>query len=76
MATLNSYRFGAKLDEIPAEHWALLDTCVPYYETDDFIFTHANYLAESADGRAAGVHVAVGAVRSERRSSRTSRARR
>jgi serine/threonine protein phosphatase 1 len=43
--TLNSYRFGAKLEEIPAEHWALLDTCVPYYETDDYIFTHANYYA-------------------------------
>ena len=46
VATLNSYRFGATLDEIPPEHWALLDTCVPYYETDDFIFTHANYLAD------------------------------
>lgn len=46
VATLNSYRFGAKLAEIPAAHWALLDTCVPYYETDDFIFTHTNYLAD------------------------------
>jgi serine/threonine protein phosphatase 1 len=43
VATLNSYRFGAKLAEIPPEHWALLDSCVPYYETDDFIFAHANY---------------------------------
>lgn len=45
VATLNSYRFGASLDEIPAEHWALLESCVPYYETDRHIFTHANYYA-------------------------------
>ena len=48
VATLNSYRFGGKLADVPAEHWALLDTCVPYYETDEFIFTHANYLADLA----------------------------
>ncbi|MEX2093580.1 MAG: metallophosphoesterase, partial [Pirellulales bacterium] len=48
VSTLNSYRFGGTLADIPAEHWALLDTCVPYYETDDFIFTHANYLADLA----------------------------
>jgi len=48
VATLNSYRFGAKLADIPAEHWALLDTCLPYYETDEFIFTHANYVADLA----------------------------
>jgi serine/threonine protein phosphatase 1 len=41
--TLNSYRFGGTLAEIPAEHWALLDTCVPFYETDEFILSHANY---------------------------------
>ncbi len=46
VATLNSYRFGAKLEEIPAAHWDLLDTCVPYYETERFIFTHANYVAD------------------------------
>jgi len=44
--TLNSYRFGGTLAEIPAEHWALLDTCVPYYETDEVIFTHANYMPD------------------------------
>ena len=47
VATLNSYRFGGNLNDIPPEHWALLETCVPYYETDDFIFTHANYLADT-----------------------------
>jgi serine/threonine protein phosphatase 1 len=41
--TLNSYRFGGTLAEIPAAHWALLDTCVSFYETDEFILTHANY---------------------------------
>lgn len=43
VATLNSYRFGARLEDIPLEHWALLDHSQPYYETDEFIFTHANY---------------------------------
>lgn len=46
VATLNSYRFGAKLADIPREHWALLDECRPYYETDGYIFTHANYLPD------------------------------
>jgi calcineurin-like phosphoesterase family protein len=43
VATLNSYRFGGTLAEIPTQHWALLDTCLPYCETDKVIFTHANY---------------------------------
>jgi hypothetical protein len=43
VATLNSYEFGAKVDQIPAEHWALLEECLPYFETEAFIFTHANY---------------------------------
>jgi serine/threonine protein phosphatase 1 len=46
VATLNSYRFGGTLADISAEHWALLDACVPYYETDDCIFAHANYRPE------------------------------
>ncbi len=41
--TLNSYQFDAGLNVIPPRHWALLDSCVPYLETDDFIITHANY---------------------------------
>jgi serine/threonine protein phosphatase 1 len=47
VATLNSYRFGATLDEIPPEHWALLASCLPYHITDGVIFTHANYLADA-----------------------------
>jgi len=46
VATLNSYRFGAKLSELPPEHWALLASARDFYETDDFVFTHANYLAD------------------------------
>jgi serine/threonine protein phosphatase 1 len=43
VATLNSYRFGGNLADIPREHWMLLEECLPYYETDSHIFTHANY---------------------------------
>jgi serine/threonine protein phosphatase 1 len=46
VSTINSYRFGGTLADIPAEHWALLDTCLPYYETDDCILTHANYVPD------------------------------
>lgn len=46
VATLNSYRFGGSLSDIPNEHWQLLDEFLPYYETDRFIFTHANYLPD------------------------------
>jgi serine/threonine protein phosphatase 1 len=44
--TLNSYRYGARLSAIPAEHWALLDDGRDYFETEGFIFTHANYLPD------------------------------
>ncbi len=46
VATLNSYRYAARLEDIPAEHWALLDRCREYYETEDVIFSHANYLPD------------------------------
>jgi serine/threonine protein phosphatase 1 len=41
--TMNSYKFGGTLADIPAEHWALLGSSVPYHESDGYIFTHANY---------------------------------
>ena len=44
--TLNSYRFGATLKDVPLEHWRLLESCQPWYETNDFILTHANYSAD------------------------------
>ena len=46
LATLHSYRYGVRLSDIPQAHWELLETCLPYYETDEFIFTHANYLPD------------------------------
>jgi serine/threonine protein phosphatase 1 len=45
--TLNSYHFPGKLDDIPPEHWQLVERCLPFYETDDFLFTHANYLPDA-----------------------------
>jgi serine/threonine protein phosphatase 1 len=42
-ATLYSYGKNPSLASIPATHWAFLETCHPSYETDDFIFVHANY---------------------------------
>ena len=47
VTTLNSFRFGGGLKDIPEEYWKLLDEGVPYYETEDHIFTHANYLPDS-----------------------------
>ncbi|MEO0530913.1 MAG: metallophosphoesterase family protein [Planctomycetota bacterium] len=45
-ATLDSYAFVGDLNVIPPEHLDLLDRCLPYFETDDFLFTHANYVAD------------------------------
>jgi serine/threonine protein phosphatase 1 len=44
--TLNSYNFPGKITDIPEEHWNLIAQCVPFYETSDFIFTHAHYQPE------------------------------
>jgi len=44
--TLNSYKFGAGLDVIPEKHWALLGSGRPFFETDNFIFTHAGYASD------------------------------
>ncbi len=46
--TLQSYSAdawfrGSDLSYIPDEHWAFLEGCVPYFETDSSIFTHACY---------------------------------
>lgn len=43
VSTLNSYRFGALLKDVPPKHWELLATCQPFHETEKFILTHANY---------------------------------
>ena len=42
--TLSSYHFPGRMEDVTAEHWAMIESCLPYYETDDLIFTHANYL--------------------------------
>lgn len=44
-ATLASYGASAP-EEIPAEHVAFLRSCLPYYETDQYIFLHGSYIAE------------------------------
>ena len=47
-ATLNSYGDNAGVNQIPQSHWDFLSQCHPYYETEHFIFTHANYCWYSA----------------------------
>lgn len=41
--TLESYGPKSTIEAIPQHHWEFLDSCVPYYETGHFVFTHANY---------------------------------
>ena len=40
-------RHGGDLQHIPDAHLEFLRQCVPYHETDEFIFVHANYAAHS-----------------------------
>lgn len=42
-ATLASYGQDAGIGHIPRDHWNFLLSCRPYYETDQYVFTHANY---------------------------------
>jgi serine/threonine protein phosphatase 1 len=44
--TLDSYRFGAGLSAIPGRHWELLAEGLPFFETENHIFTHASYLPD------------------------------
>ncbi|MEM8732858.1 MAG: metallophosphoesterase family protein [Planctomycetota bacterium] len=46
--TLDSYGFVGDLDIIPDEHHQFFDAMVDYYETDGFLFLHANYAPELA----------------------------
>jgi serine/threonine protein phosphatase 1 len=41
VATLDSYRAGAGLDAIPAEHWNFLGSCRRVHETETHVFSHA-----------------------------------
>lgn len=40
--TIESY--GGSFENIPEEHLEFLRNCLRYYETDDHLFVHANYL--------------------------------
>lgn len=39
--TLDSY--GGSPGDVPEEHHKFFERCVPYFETDDHLFVHANY---------------------------------
>ncbi len=43
LKTLYSYRFPGTMEDIPLEHIEFLKSFRDFYETDDFIFVHANY---------------------------------
>jgi len=43
METLLSYGYPDAVGNIPEEHWEFLRSFRPFYETDRFLFTHANY---------------------------------
>jgi len=47
-AALQSYGDNAGVEQIPQSHWHFLSQCRSYYETEHFIFTHANYCWYSA----------------------------
>lgn len=46
--TLTSYGLNAGIDDVPQSHWNFLRSCRPYFEVDEFVFTHANYCWYSA----------------------------
>jgi serine/threonine protein phosphatase 1 len=45
-ATLDSYGPGRDLDLIPDDHYAFLEGCLDFHETDTHIFVHANYFRD------------------------------
>lgn len=48
IATINSYKFGGDIDAIPAQHVEFIRQSVDFFETDDHIFVHANYVEDQA----------------------------
>jgi serine/threonine protein phosphatase 1 len=46
VATLESYGPARDLSLIPGGHFEFLENCLDYFETDNHIFTHANYYPE------------------------------
>ncbi len=52
--TINSYRYGGRVEDIPPDHIDFVRRCRPYYETDHHLYVHANFdpnlpLAEQPD---------------------------
>lgn len=45
-ATLASYGDSGDLSRVPADHFAFLERCPEWHETETHLFAHANYLAE------------------------------
>ena len=45
-AALSSYGSSAELKDIPDAHWQFLEQALPWWECDDYFFTHANYDAD------------------------------
>ena len=43
VTTVDSYGYGLHPEDFPADHIALIESCVPYFETDRHVFLHANY---------------------------------
>jgi serine/threonine protein phosphatase 1 len=43
MDTLMSYGTRGSIGDVPKEHWEFLDRFVPFFETEEYIFVHANY---------------------------------
>ncbi|MBM3967926.1 MAG: serine/threonine protein phosphatase, partial [Planctomycetes bacterium] len=41
--TDDAWFHGSNLSFVPDEHWEFLNRCMPFYETDQCIFTHACY---------------------------------
>ena len=44
--TLDSYGFFGDLSVVPEEHIDFLRDCLPYFVTADYLFVHANYVAD------------------------------
>jgi serine/threonine protein phosphatase 1 len=45
-ATLDSYGFRTRPADLPEEHIAFVESCLPYFETRQHAFLHANYDAD------------------------------
>ena len=43
LATMDSYGQRSTWEDIPRAHFKFIENCQPFYETDQFIFSHANY---------------------------------